>query len=145
MLPYSSNFTAIGFSGLTCVLHEAVFAQDGSIPPSSTVAVTVWPPSPAVSTVMDDVPWPLLIVPVETVQLYVTFMSPAPEALKVIGAPSSTSAGQLTDTVGQGGTQPMHSPMVTVAVPGTMCPFPSFTLTPPSYLPPCCPERSHCT
>src|SRR5258705_6814349 len=114
MLPYSSNFTGTGFSGLTDVLHEAVLEQEGSSPPSSTVAVTVWPPSPVVSTVMEDVPWPPLIVPAETDQLYVTFMSPAPEAVKVIAEPMSTSAGQLTEIVGHGGFQPVHSAMVTV-------------------------------
>ena len=98
------------------MVHEAVLEQEGSSPPSSTVAVTLWPPIPAVSTVMEDVPWPLLIVPAETVQLYVTFMLSAPEALKVIGAPWSTSAGQLTDTAGHGGLQPVHSAMVTVVV-----------------------------
>src|SRR4029077_3509188 len=116
MLPYSSNFRAGGFGAFTEVVHEAVREHDGSSPPSSTVAVTLWPPSPALSTVMEDVPWPLLIVPAETVQLYVTFASPLTEAVKVIGAPSSTSDGQLTDTVGHGGLQPVHSAMVTVVV-----------------------------
>jgi hypothetical protein len=114
---------------LTEVLHEAVLEQDGSSPPSSTVAVTVWPPVPVVSTVMEDVPWPLLMVPAETDQLYVTFMSPAPEAVKVIGAPCSTSAGQLTEMVGHGGTQPVHSAMVTVVVLCAVCPLPSLTST----------------
>src|SRR5436190_18073072 len=108
MLPYSSNFTAGGFGGLTDVLHEAVLEQEGSSPPSSTVAVTVWPPSPAVSTVIDDVPWPLLMVPAETDQLYVTVMPLETDALKVIGEPKSTSDGQLTDTVGHGGLQLVH-------------------------------------
>jgi hypothetical protein len=41
---------------VTLVEHEAVLEHAGSNPPSSTVAVTVWPPSPAVSTVMLLVP-----------------------------------------------------------------------------------------
>ena len=110
------------------MVHEAVLEQEGSSPPSSTVAVTLWPPIPAVSTVMEDVPWPLLIVPAETDQLYVTFMSPAPEALKVIGAPRSTSDGQLTEIVGHGGLQPVHSAMVTVVVLTAVCWLPSFTV-----------------
>jgi len=36
-----------------------------------TVAVTVWPARPVVSTLMVLVPWPLEIVPAETDQLYV--------------------------------------------------------------------------
>src|SRR4051794_21633470 len=71
ILPYSSNLRAIGFGGLTCVLQEFVVEHDGSAPPRLTVAVTVWLPSPAVSTVMLDVPWPLLIVPADTDQLKV--------------------------------------------------------------------------
>ena len=101
---------------MTEVVHEAVLEQDGSSPPSSTVAVTLWPPIPAVSTVIEDVPWPLLMVPAETVQLYVTFMSPPMEAVKVIGAAWSTSDGQLTEIVGHGGLQSVHSAMVTVVV-----------------------------
>src|SRR4030095_14912389 len=101
MLPYSSNFTAGGFGAFTDVLHEAVREQEGSRPPSSTVAVTVWPPSPSVFTVMEEVPWPPLLLPAETDQLYVTFMSPAPAAVTVICAPRSTSEGQLTEIVGQ--------------------------------------------
>src|SRR5919112_3017021 len=63
--------------------------------------------TPVVSTVMDEVPWPLLMVPAETVQLKVgvTFGSP-PEtfAVNVTGVPGLTgSDGQLTLTVGHGG------------------------------------------
>ena len=78
---------------------------------------------------MVDVPWPLLMVPAETVQLYVTVTSPLTEAVKVIGAPWSTSDGQLTDTVGQGGRQPVHSATVTVVEPVAVCALPSLTVT----------------
>jgi len=50
-------------------VQEAVLEQEGSSPPTSTAAVTVWPLRLAVSTLMEDVPWPLLMVPAETDQL----------------------------------------------------------------------------
>jgi hypothetical protein len=60
--------------------------------------------APVVSTVMAEVPWPLLMVPAETAQLYVgvTLRSPPLTlAEKVIGLPASTSSiGALTPTVG---------------------------------------------
>ncbi len=56
---------------------------------------------------MELVPWPLLMVPAETVQLKVgvTFGSPADTlAVNVMGVPGFTgSDGQLTSTVGHGG------------------------------------------
>src|SRR2546425_1118576 len=58
-----------GAFGRTGVEQDAVRPQLGSTPPTSTVAVTVWPPRPFVSTVIVEVPWPLVIVPAETVQL----------------------------------------------------------------------------
>jgi hypothetical protein len=53
----------------TLAVHEVILEQVGSSPPTSTVAVTVWPPSPSVFTVIDEVPWPLLMVPAEADQL----------------------------------------------------------------------------
>src|SRR5687768_4216204 len=69
MLPYSSNLRGSGGAGLTDVVQDAVFEHEGSAPPMLTVAVTACPPSPAVSTWIVEVPWPLVIVPADTDQL----------------------------------------------------------------------------
>jgi hypothetical protein len=70
------------------VEHDAVVpVQLGSAPPRLTVAVTVEPERPVVSTVMVLVPWPLEIVPAETDQLYVNERpeSLLTDAVNVIG------------------------------------------------------------
>ena len=110
------------------VVQEAVVpVQIGSAPPMLTVAVTLWPERPVVSTVIVEVPWPLLIVPAETDQLYVHVAPGAPpdtEAVYVIGWLASTSVGQLTETTGHGGgggTQPEQSATVTVVLPLAVC------------------------
>jgi hypothetical protein len=46
--------------------HEASLWQDGSIPSTFTVAVTLCTASPVVSIVIDDVPCPEAIVPADT-------------------------------------------------------------------------------
>jgi hypothetical protein len=70
MSPYSSNLCGGGGGAVMLVEHEAVVpVQLGSTPPRLTVAVTVWPPRPVVSTVIVLVPWPLDIVPADTDQL----------------------------------------------------------------------------
>jgi hypothetical protein len=74
-----------------------------------------------VSTEIELVPWPLLMVPAETVQLKVgvTFGSPSETfAVNVIGVPGfNGSDGQLTLTVGHGGGGiASHSQRLTVTV-----------------------------
>jgi hypothetical protein len=88
-----------------------------------TVAVMVVPAArPVVSTVMEDVPWPLVMVPAETDQLKVgvTPMSPpVTSAVKVAGCPHVTLSEQEMLTVGHaGGGRLMqgHLRTVTVAV-----------------------------
>ena len=56
-------------------------------------------------------------------------MSPETDAVNVIGDPCGTLDGQLTETVGHGGLQPVQSAIVTVAEPGTGGAVPSLTLT----------------
>jgi hypothetical protein len=115
------------------VVQELVAEHDGSAPPTFTVAVT-WPLTPLVSTVIVEVPWPLLIVPDDTDQLKVgvIFAGPfATDAVNVIGCPASTSDGQLTEIFGHtggGGTQPEQSATVTVALPFALR-LPSLTST----------------
>src|SRR5687767_13450663 len=124
MLPYSSNLLGVTTTScLTETVQEAVREHIGSTPPSSTVAVIVLPPTPVVSTVIAEVPWPLEIVPAETDQLYVRLIEPASptEAVKVAGWPASTSLGQLTETVGHGGLQSVHTATVTVVVAFAVC------------------------
>src|SRR5205085_7765427 len=94
------------------------------------------------------VPWPLLIVPAETVQLNVgvTFVSP-PEtfAVKVTGWPMVPVSGQLTLTVGHGGGacgMQLHRSTVTVVEVKAMHPQPSSTSTVTVYVPGATPPRS---
>ena len=131
----------------TEVVQEAVREQAGSTPPSSTVAVMVLPPTPLVSTVIDEVPWPPEIVPAETDQLYVRFIEPESptEAVKASGSPSLTSLGQLTDTVGHGGLHSVQTATVTVVVAFAVCWLPSLTSTEAVYVPGLTPERSQLT
>src|SRR3712207_5607856 len=105
LMPNSSNLRgeALWTSDVVALFEVE---HERSKPPQSTVAVTACPPVLDVSTVMLDVPWPLVIVPAETVQwkVGVTFGSP-PErlAVKVIGSPASTVSGPITLKVGQAG------------------------------------------
>jgi hypothetical protein len=68
------------------------------------VAVIFEPPLPAVSTVIELVPWPLVIVPLEIVQLN-DKIDGEPVfwrlALKVTGLPSITLSGQVILKLGQ--------------------------------------------
>jgi hypothetical protein len=54
---------------------------------------------------------------------------PDTEALNVIGEPCSTSDGQLTDTVGHGGSQPVQTATVTVVEEFAVWVLPSLTST----------------
>jgi hypothetical protein len=56
-------------------------------------------------------------------------MSPAIDAVNVIGEPKSTSDGQLTEMVGQGGRQFVQAAIVTVVVLTAVCALPSLTST----------------
>src|ERR1041385_4120341 len=150
MFPYSSNFRAGAAFGRTGVEQDAVRGQVGSTPPTSTVAVTVWPPRPFVSTVIEEVPWPLVIVPAETVQLYVGVTCGVPcvkFAVKVIELPSETSDGQVTFTVGHTrfGTEAVQLAIVTVVVDEVIHPQPSSTSTDAVYVPGPSPLRSQVT
>jgi hypothetical protein len=84
---------------------------------------------------MDDVPWPLLMVPAETVQLYVGVRAGVPPLTfteKVTGVPCSTSlVGQFGVIVGQtrSGTQSPQFAIVTVVVDEVIHPQPSSTST----------------
>jgi hypothetical protein len=51
------------------------------------------------------------------------------EAVNVIESPTLTSDGQLTETVGQGATQPVQLATVTVALDEAVCVLPSLTST----------------
>lgn len=84
------------------VEHDAKFGQSLGRPPTSTVAVKVWPPNPVLSKVIDAVPCPAVIFPADTVQLKVSLAEPPPDtfAEKVSVVPMSES-GQETTTVGQ--------------------------------------------
>src|SRR5207302_8491134 len=119
MLPYSSNLRG-GVGGVVIGnVHEAVWLQVGSTPPISTVAVTDWPPRPFVSTVIELVPWPLVIVPAETVQLYVSETVGVPcvnRAVTVAVESGAAWLGQSTLTVGQTriGLQSVQVAIVTV-------------------------------
>src|SRR3712207_8833303 len=97
---------------------------------------------------MELVPWPLLMVPAETVQLKVgvTFGSP-PEtvAVNVTGWPAVAVSGQLTSTVGHAGrgagTQLQRSTVPVVEV-NAIQRQPSSTSTVTVYVPGATPVRS---
>src|SRR5690349_15314147 len=68
----------------------------------------VWPEHPVVSTVICGVPWPVMILPHETVHSYDVVMPAAgrPPLMgveKVAISPSFTDSGQLILIVGQAG------------------------------------------
>jgi hypothetical protein len=145
MLPYSSIFLGGTSPCGIEVVHEADVVQLRLKPPTSTVAVTVeLAGRPVVSTVIELVPWPLEIVPAETVQLKVGVTSGEPlsmVAVKVIGLPAGTVSGQETLTVGQARAslsslslssllmQPVQASTVTVVSAKEMQPQPSSTST----------------
>ena len=102
---YSPNLTGGALFLLMLVVQELAVEQSRAKPPTSTVAVTVCPPIPVVSTLMLEVPCPELIVPAETVQLNVgvTFaLPPLTFAVNVRASSrfSSAVSGQETVTVG---------------------------------------------
>ena len=72
------------------------------MPETETLALINWPPSPVVSTIMDEVPSPAMIVPVVISHLYsglavgTTVLS---LARKTIDDPSSTLAGASMETI----------------------------------------------
>src|SRR5438093_24859 len=77
-------------------------------PATSRVARTFCPERPVVSTVMLGVPWPLVILPAEMVQLRLGRMPgagvpPLMLAVKVTGAFSLPASGHVMLTVGQTG------------------------------------------
>src|SRR5215207_2913114 len=101
MLPYSSSLSWKMNCG-TDDVQDINFGQDSGRPPTSTVAV-VKPVTPVVSTVMELVPCPLVIVPAETSQLYVSLASAGAfsmEAVKVAGSPCVTVSGHETTILG---------------------------------------------
>jgi hypothetical protein len=67
--PYSSNLAGSPHPAGVAVAQEAVFGQPSGSPPTSTVASMFILKRPVVSMVIEDVPWPELIVPAEVVQL----------------------------------------------------------------------------
>ena len=86
---------------------DGVQLQLSSRPPILTVAVMVEPAiSGVVETVIDGVPWPLVIVPAETVHSYVTLSCEPPLtfAVKVIVSPGTTSLA-VPSTVIEGHSQ----------------------------------------
>jgi len=81
---------------------DAACAQPGETFEKNTVAVSVIPPSPAVSMVISFVPCPVVIVPSDTTHLNSGFAMefiPLILALNRSGAPYSTSVGPLTPTM----------------------------------------------
>src|ERR1700754_1016829 len=101
---YSPTFVAGTAFPETEVVHDCDVLPSRENPPTSTVAVTVIPPIPAVSTMMVGVPCPELIVPAETVQLNVGDTVSSPPftlTVNVRSFPASTESGQVTLIIGQ--------------------------------------------
>src|SRR5205085_11638494 len=87
--------------GICTVYEEPQFNLN---PSTARLAVMLWPESPVVSTVIEFVPCPLVIVPAETVQFKTGVMPGVPPltvAVNATGAPTGLVSGALIVMFGQ--------------------------------------------